>query len=146
MRTVRRIPCSFLAPLLLFFIRSQELNAFQVSSKSSNLPSSRPSFTAPLRRAPFRCRPIVEREAVELASSSINNYSADHPFSQRLRQFLGKNFFVLGMVIAVSLARAFPAVSEKITSTVKCSSLFLTIIFYISSWERMGAFFGLSCL
>jgi hypothetical protein len=119
------------------------------------LPKSRPAFTTPLGRTPFRHRPIEESRAVEkhtiqrhgsLASSSINNNSADHPFSQRLREFLGKNFFVLGMVVAVSLARAFPAVSEKMKSIVKCSSFALTILINISSWERMGAFFGLSFL
>ena len=53
----------------------------------------------------------IEEEEEEGNSSSVSFSAQLSSFATKFGFFLHKNFFLIGMVVAVSMARAFPAVS-----------------------------------
>lgn len=109
----RRFQYLVAGSLALLLYGSYDVAAFQVTPSSKNL-SSRNQPLLIERRQPQRLagqRQRVKRRLQTLglpATSSVNGGNIDPPFLDRLQKFAGKNFFLLGMVAAVSLARAFP--------------------------------------
>lgn len=107
---------------LVLMLGNEELNAFQVTPTSRNVQSTSVGrFAAATSRRLSLLRQSVEERNGEdnvnrhrhgvMTLPSVSGGEVDRRFIDRLRDFASKNFFVLGMVVAVSLARAFPSVS-----------------------------------
>jgi sodium/bile acid cotransporter 7 len=109
----RRFQYCITVSLALLLCGSYDVAAFQFTPLSKKL-SSRNELSSKERHQPQRLvgqwqRPKRRRQSLVLPSApSVNGESADSPFLDRLQKFVGKNFFLLGMVVAVSFARAFP--------------------------------------
>lgn len=124
----RRDAGCVLTSLVLVMTALQNVSSFQLTSRpgASSLwkrqvrATSVPSpLTKPItRRQRIRETGTVERRRfrnhhlLALSSTSASSGSVDLSFLQRLLAFVEKNFFLLGMVVAVSFARAFPQLGK----------------------------------
>ena len=116
---MQRLQCS-LTLLLLLLAGSHVMNAFQLvhSSNKLSLCSSSARKQTPFSRVPHQHRrrrhlpqQIIRHRGV-LSASSVSSESANESFLQRFQTFVGTKFFLLGMIAAVSLARAFPQLGK----------------------------------
>ena len=108
--------------LLLTFLLLQDASSFAVGNRldRQSLSSTRPLNVVDQRqlrvkglhsirhRIPYRTSIIEVRGG---SSPDSDSSTAQPSLYQKWSQFAGKNFFLLGMFVAVGLARALPAVS-----------------------------------
>lgn len=106
---MRRHACYELSFLALLLVGLHAVSAFQVSllHKKPAPQSKGPAATLQFHR-------VTSRNVHQLlaSASSVSDGSVDKPFLQRLLTFVEKNFFLLGMLLAVSFARAFPQLGK----------------------------------